>query len=82
MLLLLLLLLIIDLVIMTLLVLLASSSVWLMMVLSATPEAFRSALIQLFLTFDVTDDRFILLLSYVYGDYYECASEAIIIANK
>lgn len=66
---------------MTLLVLLASSSVWLI-ALSTTPEAFRSALIQLFLTFDVTDDRFIRLLSYVYDDYYECASEAIIITNK
>jgi hypothetical protein len=43
----------------------ASSSVWLM-ALSTRPEAFRSALIQLFFTFDVTDDRFIRLLSHVY----------------
>lgn len=47
--------------------LLVSSSVWLI-ALSTSPEAFRSALIQLFLTFDVTDDRLRRLLSHVCGD--------------
>jgi hypothetical protein len=58
-----LLLMLVDLVIL----LFASSSVWLI-ALSTRPEAFRRALIQLFLTFDVTDDRLSRLLSQVYTE--------------